>query len=90
MTPTFEEAVEIIRALPPNERKKLREILDEEEKSELSEDEKFRLALKWADEHRQEFDGKWVILDGDKLISSGTNAKEVYDEARAKGIKVPF
>jgi hypothetical protein len=92
MTPTFEQAIEIIKALPKNDRRKLRDWIDEnQEKSEIStDDEKFRLALKWVDEHRQEFDGQFVLLEGDKLIAHGTNPKELYAFARAQGIKSPF
>ena len=92
MIQTAEQIIEIVKTLPKPEREKVRDWLDEnQDQSQISkEDEKFRLALKWVDEHRQEFDGQWVVLDGNKLVSHGKNAKEVYDEARAKGIKVPF
>lgn len=92
MNPTFEQAIEIVKALPKGEREKVREWLDEhqEETQNAVDDEKFRLALKWVDDHRKEFDGQFVVLDGDKLIAHGTNAKELYDIARAKGIEVPF
>ena len=52
--------------------------------------EKFQKALKWIEKNRQEYLGKWVCLDGDKLIASGDDAKEVYAEAKAKGIEIPF
>jgi hypothetical protein len=52
--------------------------------------EKFSLALKWVDEHREEFDGEFVVLDGDELIAHGTDSKTVYDNARARGYKSPF
>lgn len=92
MTPTFEQAIEIVKALPKSERQKLRDWIDEnQEQSEIvSDDEKFRLALKWVDEHRMEYDGQFVLLDGDKLLTSGTNPKELYDYAREQGIKSPF
>lgn len=52
--------------------------------------EKFQKALKWIEKNRQEYLGKWVCLDGDKLIASGDDAKKVYAEAKAKGIEIPF
>jgi hypothetical protein len=45
---------------------------------------------KWIEEHRAEYLGQWVALSGDKLLSSGTDAKKVYDAARAAGEKAPF
>lgn len=92
MTLTFEQAIEFIRALPETERERLRDWIDENrEQSEIiTEDNKFRLALKWVDEHRKEYDGQFVVLDGSKLIANGTNPKELYELARAQGIKSPF
>jgi Family of unknown function (DUF5678) len=51
---------------------------------------KFNLAMKWIKENRDEYLGKWVCLDGDKLISSGEDGVKVYNEAIAKGIEIPF
>jgi len=92
MTPNFEQAIEIVKALPKDEREKVRKWLDEhqDEPQNSIDDEKFRRALKWIEDHKEEFDGQWVCLDGDKLIAHGKDAKSVYDEARAKGISTPF
>lgn len=101
MTPTIEQAIEIIRQLPPPDREKVRDWIDEENQKELDEKEakkaeskdeqkKFQLAMKWLDENRQKYSGQWVCLDGDKLISHGPDALQLYEEAREKGIKVPF
>jgi flagellar motility protein MotE (MotC chaperone) len=100
MTPTFEQAIEIIRQLPPSEREKLRDWIDEENQKISAEEskreklarenERFRRALKWIDEHKEEFDGQWVCLDGDKLIAHGFDGKKVYQEAKEKGIETPF
>ncbi len=46
--------------------------------------------MRWLSEHRNEFVGQWVVIEGDQLISSGTNAQEVYQEARRLGVAVPF
>lgn len=92
MIQTAEQVIEIVKSLPKKEREKVCDWINEnrEKKQIYVDDEKFRLALKWVDEHRKEFDGQFVVLEGDKLIAHGTNAKELYDIARAKGIKVPF
>ncbi|GEM_PF-2422240 len=45
--------------------------------------------LQWLKEHRQEYMGQWVALDGDRLVAHGMNGREVYDEARQLGVEVP-
>jgi hypothetical protein len=40
----------------------------------------------WLQEHRAEYGGQWVALDGNRLIQAGSSAKEVHDVARAQGI----
>jgi hypothetical protein len=100
MNTTFEQAIEIVRRLPLPEREKVREWIEEEnqklcatenkQKRLESENENFCRALQWIEEHKEEFDGQFVVLDGDKLIAHGTDSKTVYDEARAKGYNSPF
>jgi hypothetical protein len=46
--------------------------------------------LRWLEEHRHEYIGQWVALDGDRLVAHGTNAREVFQAAREAGVKVPF
>lgn len=64
MTPTLENAIEIVKALPMPERAKFFDWAEEEKQKELSEKQvkndkrkdeqnKFRLAMKWLDENRQ-------------------------------------
>jgi hypothetical protein len=45
---------------------------------------------KWIAKHRAEFAGQWVALDGETVLSHGTDGRRVYAEAKAKGVKVPF
>jgi len=97
MTPTAEQLIENVRTLPKQEREKFFALLEAEKSKEAengkyseSEDEKFRRALQWIDKHREEYDGQLVVLEGDVLIAHGTDAKALYAEARAKGIKTPF
>ncbi len=52
--------------------------------------EKFELARRWLDQYRQAYLGQWVCLDGATLISNGNDARQVYREAKAKGIVIPF
>jgi hypothetical protein len=46
--------------------------------------------LHWLKEHKAEYAGQWVALDGDRLLASGTDGFEVYKEARRLGIGKPF
>lgn len=101
MTPTIENAIEIIRQLPPPEREKVRDWIDEENHKELTEKEiqkneleaknkKFKRALQWVETNKEEYDGQFVLLEGDVLIAHGTNPKKLYETARSKEIKIPF
>jgi len=44
----------------------------------------------WIEEHREEFLDQWVALDGGHLVAHGTDARTVYDEARAQGVDSPY
>lgn len=100
MQPTFEQAMELINSLPASEFQKLSEwmLAKQEEQTQTAADQtdvqaeiqRFRLAMKWIDEHRAEFAGQWVCLEGDRLIAHGTDVLTVHAEARAAGIKAPF
>jgi hypothetical protein len=46
--------------------------------------------LRWLEENREEYSGQWVALDGNRLSAAGMSAVDVYDKARAIGIKKPF
>lgn len=60
---------------------------NEELKIEL---EKYRLSPQWIKDHRDEYLGQWVALDGDRLLAHGSNAREVHLKAKAEGIEIPF
>jgi Family of unknown function (DUF5678) len=94
---TAEEVIENVRSLPKFEREKFFKLVESERNQSKNnnedlerKNEKFRLALKWIEEHKEEFDGKFVVLDGDKLVAHGTDSKTVCNEARAKGFQSPF
>ena len=44
----------------------------------------------WLWAHGQEYSGQWVALNGDELLSHGSDARGVRDEARAKGVQTPL
>lgn len=100
MNPTLENAIEIINALPMPDREKLLDWVEEEKRKKLEkeiknsrlkdEQEKFRLAMKWIQTHREEFDGQWVALDGETLLAHGADGKKVHAQAQAEGVKTPL
>ncbi len=45
---------------------------------------------RWLKDHRKEYGGRWVALNGYSLISSSSNPREVFEEARKSGIKLPL
>jgi predicted DNA-binding antitoxin AbrB/MazE fold protein len=44
----------------------------------------------WLAAHELEYAGQWVALDGDALLSHGSDAHAVRDEARRKGVHLPL
>jgi poly(3-hydroxybutyrate) depolymerase len=99
-TTSLEQVIEAVSRLPLEDRRRLQEWLAKQERCGAEaqqqdekppqDEEKFRKALQWVEEHRDEYLGQWVVLDGDHLISHGTDSKKVYDEARAAGIQAAF
>jgi Family of unknown function (DUF5678) len=41
----------------------------------------------WLEQHRDEYDGKYVALEGDSLVAVGGGAKEVATKARELGVQ---
>ena len=44
----------------------------------------------WLEKHRDEYDGQWVALDGDKLIVADADGKEFARKARESGLNGLF
>lgn len=93
----FEEVLQIVQSLPPEDRHRLREWLSKEAKQKgqanngESTSGSFRqLETQWISEHRDEYFDQWVALDGDRLLSHGADLVKVYEEAYAQGVKFPF
>jgi Family of unknown function (DUF5678) len=95
---TFEHAKEVVQALLPEDKQRLRQWLLEEERrqngcaassapqSMLD----FEREQRWLSEHQREYVGQWVALDGDRLLSHGEDLNRVFDEAQAQGVNTPF
>jgi len=91
---TLEQIIDEARALSPAEKGKLRRALDREleqpapaSKPGYPTNEQERA---WINAHRDEYLGQWVALDGDRLIAHGTDARTVYEAARAQGVEIPY
>lgn len=46
--------------------------------------------MTWASHPDAQFSGKWVVLQGDHVVASGSDPKQLYEEVRAKGDSSPF
>jgi hypothetical protein len=46
--------------------------------------------MDWIEEHGAEYAGRWIALDGDRLIASGHTEEEVANAARADGAYLPL
>ena len=44
----------------------------------------------WLEQHRGEYTGQWVVLDGDRLIGHGSDPGPIVARARAEGVAIPF
>jgi hypothetical protein len=98
----LEQIVEAIDALPPDEQEQVRQKLNERKSGRNSPlppgFETRRLPptgaqvkgiareMAWIEQHRDEYAGQWVALDGERLIKAGRSAKEVHDAARAESV----
>jgi hypothetical protein len=97
---TLTQVIEAASLLPVEDLRRLREWLEEKERQMKSsqrsnealrqEEERFQKSVKWLSENREKYAGQWVALDGDRLISHGTNGKEVHAAAVAAGVVVPI
>lgn len=97
---TFEQVVEMVNSLPTDDRERFNQWFKQQEKLEanpnpkrISVDEdlaRFKKTQNWLGEHREQFMGQWVALEGDQLIAHGKDGLQVHAQAKAAGIKVPF
>lgn len=44
----------------------------------------------WLKQHRHEYVGSWVVLDGDRLVGFGDDPRPIVAQARAEGVRIPF
>ncbi len=46
--------------------------------------------MAWLEEHKHEYAGQWVALDGDRLIAASPVEQEVWDAVKTDGAPVPL
>ena len=44
----------------------------------------------WVQSHCHEYAGRWVALDGGRLVAEAAGAREALEKARALGVFSPF
>jgi Family of unknown function (DUF5678) len=95
--PTLEEVLAGIDALSPQDRRQVRSALKEDSSKPATTAPVHRatrgLPVKdmireaaWLEQHREEYVGQWVALDGERLVAASANAKEVLAAAKAAGV----
>lgn len=90
--------MEQLKALSAPEKRliasQLMEQADNEEQAQildLPEDVRYRRReYQWIREHKEEYAGQWVALEGDTLYAHGSSARQVLEEAEKAGAKLPF
>ena len=88
-----ERLIEELRRLPPEQKRRVREVLElDDQLGVRPTDRSIELSreLRWIEKHRSEYAGQWVAVRGDRLLSSGTDGRQVYEAARAAGDDRPF
>jgi hypothetical protein len=46
--------------------------------------------MQWIEEHKHEYAGQWIALDGDRLIAASPVQQEVWDAVKADGAELPL
>lgn len=103
-TITVENILQQIDQLPPFEQSRLARLLEERRAARAPQPAKAprdkrlpdRPALddtrerEWIKEHRHEYAGQWVALDGDRLVAASPSQAEVWAAVKHDGAKLPL
>lgn len=93
---TLERILNEVKRLTPEERRELREALEREAvcvvvlPSAGVDNDRWERKQRWLEKHRDEYQGQWVALEGDRLLASGRDGRAVYESARAAGVRAPL
>jgi hypothetical protein len=101
-TLTAESILTLIEQLPPTERVRLNRLLERQQAEAaesrppldkrvpcepMPDDARER---NWIKEHKHEYPGQWVALDGDRLIAASPVQQEVWDAVTADSATLPL
>ncbi len=86
---TLQQIIDEARTLSPAEKLKLRQALDHELEQAVPVQSR-TIESNWVERHRDKYLGRWIALEGDTLIASAANAREVFLAARQAGIANPY
>ena len=101
-TITAENVLQLIEALPSIERARLNTLLAqppvESVRTKPPRDKRVpcepmpddRRERQWVRDHKHEYPGQWVALDGDRLIAASANRMEISAAVKADGAKLPL
>ncbi len=94
-TVAYEQALELVRKLSPEELQKLlRQIRTERQPAASATNDTAchhrEREMRWLSEHRYEHIGSWVALDGDNLVCYDKDLGKVFAQASAQGVANPF
>ncbi len=105
-TMTAESILRLIEQLPSTERARLNQLLARQQNQPAAEPAKAKppldrrvpcepmpdrtRELKWIEEHKQEYAGQWVALDGDRLIAASPIRAEISAAVKADGAELPL
>src|SRR5581483_2074090 len=93
---TIEDAIlEKVRALPQDKQEEVLRFAESLRPEPATSQAPYRdlsREMEWFanNRHSPEYMNQFVAIEGDTVVASGPDARKVYDEARAKGIEVPF
>jgi Family of unknown function (DUF5678) len=98
---TADNVMQLIEQMPKAERLKLRALFDRsvtEPPAKPPRDKRVpsqpmpdrTCERQWVEDHKHEYPGQWVALDGDRLIAASTNEMEVWDAVDADGAHLPL
>jgi hypothetical protein len=91
----LERILDEVKRLTPGERRELREALERKAVRAVAPysagaDDRRERERRWLNEHREEYLGQWVALEGDRLLASGPDGQAVYEAAREAGVRAPY
>lgn len=87
---------EQLAQLTPEQKLEVAQLLFEQARSDMpggsskSDALKREQHLAWLKEHREQYAGQYVALDGDRLVGCGPTIRDAHKQAREQGIENPF